>query len=291
MTSFRPQEYYHPCKVTEAAEILAKYGEKARIIAGGTDLIATGPPGIECLVDIAGLGLDYIRKEKDGVKIGAGTPLHLIESSPLLTTEPYCIIAEAAGMIATPTVRNMATIGGNLCNASPAADLPPALMVLDAMAIITGTTGTRAMPLVYFFKDVNTTILSNGELLVEIHIPPMPTHSSATFHKLRHHQSSVDIAIVNAAARVDRADIHCREARIAMGAVAATPIRASKAEGMLKGQYLDGELIQKIADSASEEAQPIDDIRASADYRKKMAALLVRRALEDSARRCELWQS
>jgi CO/xanthine dehydrogenase FAD-binding subunit len=288
MSSFRPREYYRPGTIAEAAEILEQHGERARIIAGGTDLIAARPPDIECLVDVAGLGLDYIRKEKDGVKIGAATPLHTLESSPVLSAEPYSIVAEAAGMIATPTVRNVATIGGNLCNASPAADLPPALLVLDATVVIVGTSGTRALPLVYFFKDVNRTVLNSGELLVEIHIPPMPVDSAATFHKLRHHQSSVDIAIVNAAARVDRADVHCRGSRIAIGAVAATPIRASKAEGLLKGQLLDEKLITKTAETACEEAKPIDDIRASAGYRKRMAAVMVRRALEDSARRCGL---
>jgi carbon-monoxide dehydrogenase medium subunit len=119
----------------------------------------------------------------------------------------------------------------------------------------------------------------------------MPVHSAATFHKLRHNQSSVDIAIVNAAARVDRADVHCQNARIALGAVATTPIRASKAEAMLKGQSINAELIDKVVQSASEDTKPIDDIRASATYRKKMAAVMARRALEDSARRCGLWQS
>ena len=291
MSSFRPGEYHRPGSLAEASAILARFGDRARIIAGGTDLVATKPPGIDCLVDIAGLDLDYISKDKDGIKIGAGTRLHEIETSPLLSSEPYKVVADAAGMVATPTVRNMATIGGNLCNASPAADLPPALLVLDAAAMIAGPNGTRTLPLVYFFKDVNKTALDSGELLVEIHIPPMPTYSAAAFQKLRHHQSSVDVAIVNAAVRLDRADVHCRDARIALGAVASTPIRAPKAEVPFKGQQVDAELIRKSAETASEQAKPIDDIRASAGYRKKMVAVLVKRALEDCAMKCELWQS
>ena len=290
MPLFRPREYYRPKDLREATWLLSSFGRKAKVIAGGTDLLVDKPSEVECLVDISNLNLGYIGKDGDGINIGAAATLDLIESSPILSSEPYRVVSEAVSMMATPTVRNMATIGGNICNASPAADLPLALMALDSTVKIVGLSGSKILSIGDFFKDVNKTILGEDELLVEVHIPLSPKNSGAAFLKLRHHQTSIDLAIVNVATKLTCSDNFCEDARIALGAVAKTPIYAKKAERLLIGRRLDIELIQRAAEAASGVSKPIDDVRASAGYRRRMVAVLVKRALEVSARRCGIWQ-
>jgi CO/xanthine dehydrogenase FAD-binding subunit len=286
---FRPKEYYRPRDIGEAVGILSRFGHKARVIAGGTDLLVEKPPGIECLVDLSALGLDYIKKERDFLCIGANTAINTVRNSPLLFPEPYRVLSEAAGSLATPTVRNMATAGGNLCNASPAADLALPLMVLDATLEAVGLKGKREIPIKDFFRGVNMTAL-DGELLTEIRLPPSSANAVASFIKLRHHQTAIDIAVVNAAALLVCESGVCRQARVAMGCVATTPMRASNAEAVLGGQELHEAIIQKAAEVAAEESRPIDDHRASAAYRKKMVSVVVQRALQGSWRRSGLWQ-
>lgn len=290
MPLFRPREYYRPKDLREVTWLLSSFGRKARVIAGGTDLLVKKPPEVECLVDISNLNLDYIRKDENGINIGAAATLDLIESSPILFSEPYTVVSEAVSMIATPTIRNMATIGGNICNASPAADLPLALMVLDSTVKIVGLNGSKIVSIGDFFKDVSKTILGEDELLVEIHIPLSSKNSGAAFLKLRHHQTSIDLAIVNVATKLTCSDKVCEDARIALGAVAKTPIYAKEAGKLLIGKRVDTELIKRAAEAASEESKPIDDIRASAGYRRRMVAVLVKRALEVSGRKCGTWQ-
>ena len=288
---FRPREFHRPKDLDEAIGLLARFGRRAKVIAGGTELLVHKPMGVDCLIDIAGLNLSYIKKGTKGIHIGASTILDIIESSPIITSEPYRVLSEAVSMLATPTIRNMATIGGNICSASPAGDLPPVLMVLDATVNIAGSKGSRVLAIGEFFRDVKKTVLGEDELLVEIHIPQSAQSSGAGFQKLRHHQTSIDIAIVNAATRLTCSGNRCEHARIAIGAVANTPIYSRKAEKLLIGKKIDKELIQGAAEAAAEESKPIDDIRATAWYRKRMVAVLVRRALEDSARRCGAWQN
>ncbi len=290
MPLFRPSEYYRPDDLRETTRLLSRFGRKAKVIAGGTDLLVDKPPEVECLVDISNLDLGYIRADKDRINIGAAATPDSIESSPIFSSEPYRVLSEAVGMMATPTIRNMGTIGGNICNASPAADLPLALMVLDSTVKIVGLSGSKTLPIGDFFKDVNKTVLGEDELLVEFNIPLSPKKSGAAFLKLRHHQTSVDLAIVNVAIKLTCSDSVCEDARIALGAVAKTPIYAREAEKLLVGRRLDLELIQKAAEAASEESKPIDDIRASAGYRRRMVVVLVRRALEVGAERCRAWQ-
>jgi carbon-monoxide dehydrogenase medium subunit len=284
---FRPREYHRPNNLQEATWLLSSFGKRAKLIAGGTDLLVNKPPEVECLIDVASLDLNYIRKDGDGIRIGAATTLDLIERSPMFSAGPYVVLSEAASNMATPTVRNMATIGGNICNASPAADLPLALMVLDSTVKIYGLGGSRVLPIGAFFEDVNKTALAEDELLVEIHIPMSPGGTGASFLKLRHHQTAIDLAVVNVATRLTCSDDFCEDARIALGAVAKRPIYAEKAKRLLTGKRLDGKLIQEAAEIASKEAKPIDDVRGSARYRRRMIAVLVKRALELSITRCE----
>lgn len=283
---FRPKEYHRPNDLMEAAGILSRFGKKARLIAGGTDLLVNKPPWVECLIDVENLDLNYIREDGDGIDIGSATTVDRIEGSAILSSGPYAVLREAAGHMATPAVRNMATIGGNICNASPAADLPLALMVLDSTVRVTGLDGSRTLPVGDFFEDVNKTSLNEDEMLVEIHVPSSSGTTSASFMKLRHHQTAVDIAIVNVAVRLTCSDNFCEDVRIALGAVAKKPIYAKKAEKLLTDRRLDRELIEKAGEAAAEESRPIDDIRASAGYRKRMVSMLVKRALEVCVRRC-----
>ena len=289
MTRFRPREFFSPKSLQEAIDLLDKYGKGARVIAGGTDLLVNGPPETECLIDISRLGLAYLQKEGGGLHIGAATTLKTLEVSPLFSNGPYEVLGEAVKVLATPTIRNRATIGGNLSNASPAADLPPALMVLDAVLEVTGRGGDRVLKVGDFFSGVKKTNLREGELLKAIHLPAPPERSGAAFWKLRHHPCSIDIAIVNAAAGLSFEGGICKKARIALGAVAPTPVFAEKAQEMLDGEKIDEQKIREAAQAASEEARPIDDIRASAQYRKKMVAVVVQRALTESARRSGIW--
>jgi len=283
---FRPREYHRPSNLQEATWLLSSFGKKARLIAGGTDLLVTKPPEVECLIDVASLDLNYIRKDEDGIHIGAATTLDLIERSPMFSAGPYVVLSEAASNMATPTVRNMATIGGNICNASPAADLSLALMVLGSAVKIYGLGGIRILPVGEFFEDVNKTTLNEDELLVEVHIPLSSRGTGASFLKLRRHQTAIDLAVVNVAAKLTCSGNFCEDARIALGAVAKRPVYAEKAERLLTGKGLDGKLIQEAAEVASKEAKPIDDVRGSAQYRRRMLAVMVKRALELSVTRC-----
>jgi carbon-monoxide dehydrogenase medium subunit len=289
MTSFRPSEFFSPKSLEEAIDLLVKYGKGARIIAGGTDLLVQRPPETESLIDISCLGLAYLHSDEGGLHIGAATTLRTLEVSPLFSGGPYQVLGEAVRALATPTIRNRATIGGNLSNASPAADLPPALMVLDAVVEVAGRSEGRILKMEDFFSGVKKTSLREGELLKAIHLPAPPERWGAAFWKLRHHPYSIDIAIVNAAAGLSFEKAICKKARIALGAVAPTPVFAGKAQEMLEGGKIDQQRIREAARAASEEARPIDDIRASAQYRKKMVAVAVQRALTESARRSGIW--
>jgi carbon-monoxide dehydrogenase medium subunit len=180
----------------------------------------------------------------------------------------------------------MATIGGNVCNGSPAADLSLALMALDASVKLVGTRGSRTLTLNDFHVGVNRTALKEDEILVEVQIPWSDGASGASFLKLRRHQTSVDIAVVNVSTRLACVNGWCVDARIALGSVAEKQILAQNAQDVLFNQIMAPGLIQKAAELAAEEARPISDVRASANYRRRMVAVLVRRSLEISAGRC-----
>jgi carbon-monoxide dehydrogenase medium subunit len=281
---FAPSAYYRPGSLGEAVKLLSKHRSKARLIAGGTDLLVTKPSEVESLIDVGGLNLSYLREQEGVIRIGAGTAVDLVEHSPLLTEWPYQMLQEAAKSMATPTIRNMATLGGNVCNGSPAADLSLALMALDASVKLVGPRGERTLPLKDFLVGVNRTALKEDELLAEVVIPR--STGGASFLKLRRHQTAVDVAVVNVATRLNLVEGRCIDARIALGSVSETQIVAYHAQNTLLNQRMDAGAIERAAEQAAEEAKPITDIRASANYRKRMVRVLVRRSLEISAGRC-----
>ncbi|MFQ6053236.1 MAG: FAD binding domain-containing protein, partial [Candidatus Bathyarchaeia archaeon] len=181
-------------------------------------------------------------------------------------------------------IRNMGTIGGNLCNASPAADTAPPLLALDAEAEIDSLGGTRIIPLSGLFAGPKVNSLERGELLREVRFPVPPAGSGSAFHKLGRRRGHT-LSIVNASAYLEVEDDVCVEARLAVGAAASTPLRMPGAEEMLKGRRLTAETMERAASACRHLVRPVDDIRASSDYRREMARVLVRRALTDALRR------
>ena len=287
---FKIEEYHRPHDLTEAVDLLIKFKRDARVIAGGTDILPQRPGAkkIEAschLVDISGLNLGYIKKENNHIRIGAAATVNCIGKSLFFLTGSYGAMTDAAEAHSTSTIRNRATIGGNLCAASPCGDLALPLLVLDAILVVTGANGKKEMPIESFFKGANYTAMNPEEMLHEILIPWDSDKSGTSFLKLRRHQTAVDMAIVNVATSVSCENGHCQTARIALGSVGPIPFRAKKAESLLTGSELTEDVIQQAAATAAEEARPIDDVRSTSAYRKQMVSVLVRRSLETSLRR------
>ena len=289
--SFQIEEYHRPRVAAQAVEILSRYGSKARVIAGGTDILPLRPgvnqiDTLHHLVDVSNLGLNYIENDDDYIRIGAATNINTIGAYPLFLSGPYRALSEAARSHSTATIRNQATVGGNLCNASPCGDLALPLLVMEAVLVVAGSNGQREIPIESFFIGANYTALNSDEILLEIRIPPCSQKAATAFFKLRRQQAAIDMAVVNVATFILVNKDRCKKARIALGAVAPVSLRAKKAESILSGAELNRQIIQKAAATAAEAARPISDVRATAAYRKKMVRVMVQRSLESSLRRC-----
>jgi CO/xanthine dehydrogenase FAD-binding subunit len=288
---FQIEEYHRPQNLAQAVDILSRSGNGVRLIAGGTDILPLRPgvkkiDPVNDLVDISKLGLDYLKEDGDRISIGATTTINTIEASPLFLSRPYRALSDAAGAHSTSTIRNRATVGGNLCTASPCGDFALPLLVLEATLVAAGPEGQRHISLESFFKGANYTDLNKKEVLQEIRIPLLSDKTGTSFLKLRRHQTAIDMAVVNVATSLTCKNNRCEAAGIALGSVAPIPFRAKKAEAVLAGADLSKDLIQKAAATAAAEAAPIDDVRATSAYRRKMVAILVRRSIEISMRRC-----
>ena len=277
-------DYIKPKSIDEALDLLAKGGNgKCRVYAGGTDLIPKLKERVlntpETLVDLKGIpDLDYIDyDEQGGLRIGALATVRTVATS-LIVKERYPILSQAAGSIASIQVQNRGTIVGNICNAVPSADSAPALLCLGARLLCVGKKGERRIEVEEFFKGPGETILDSDELLKEIHLPPVAENSRGVYIKLSP-RSKMDLAVVGVAAVAGTEEGLVKDVKIGLGAVAPTPMRARGAEGILEGERVNDEVIKKAAQKASEESKPIDDHRASAEYRKMMVEVLVERAL------------
>jgi len=271
--------------IEEACSLLAKYKGKARVIAGGTDLLVSmkrreiSPQYIINIKTIPNLdGINYSQKE--GVVIGALATLAEIESSPLIQ-ERFPILSSAAHQTGSPHIRNVGTIGGNLCNAAPSADMAPPLIGLGAKAKIKGLKGERVVTVEQFFLGPGESTLQVGEILTQILVPNPPPYTRGVYLKLPA-RTAIDIAVVGVAVVVtlDSQGINIVDAKVVLGAVAPTPIRARQAEDIIKGRMLNDELIAKAAQAAADEAKPISDVRGSASYRKEIVKVLTHRALK-----------
>jgi CO/xanthine dehydrogenase FAD-binding subunit len=274
--------FYMPGTLREALALLHKAGKRGAIVAGATDIVTRADRSPRFFVDVTHLGLDYVRKNGRGCTIGAATTMMGLEKSPIISRLAGGILAEAAATCGSIQNRNMATVGGNLANASPAADTAPVLLAFDAQLVVASTRRKRKIPLVEFYIGPHRTVL-NGELIEEIVIPPLPPGRSGwSFQKLG--RTETDISLVNAAAGL-QADSRgrIRWARIALGAVGPMPLRARAAEELLAGNAVSEDLLSRAGEAVAKEVSPIGDGRASAEYRREMSGVVVRRALRACA--------
>ena len=267
--------YYEPASIDEALDILRRGNGKP--FAGGTDVFinlrrrTVTYKGLVNLKRLPGIA-DWSTKPGEGLHIGAATPFRDLESSPSVT-QRYSALAESIRVIGSVQLRNMATIGGNLCNASPAADSAPALIVSKATVTFTGNgEGTRSCLVEQFFSGPGRSILDPDELLLSLEIPEPESDSGDCFQRFTPRGA------------LDRSSGRVQEA-IALGAVAPTPVRAGKAEDALVGHEPTPDLMAQAAKIAREECNPISDIRGSASYRQALIEVLVRRTLEQAVER------
>ncbi|MBS4024058.1 MAG: xanthine dehydrogenase family protein subunit M [Clostridia bacterium] len=274
-------DYYAPESVQEASGLLAQYGPKAKFLAGGTDVLHMMKEGLiapEVLVstkNLARLKEIYYETGK-GVVIGALATHNNLVNSPVLQ-ESYLSICETAHHMANNQVRNTGTIGGNIVNAVPSADLPPILIALGARVTLVSASGQRTLNLEDFFTGPRKTVIKEDEILTQIIIPDN-SFTGSTYHKFGLRRSGA-LAVVGVAVAVTMEGDVCREARIALGAVAPTPVRAVKAEEMLKDQVITDQLLEEVGRCATSESKPISDIRGSAEYRLDMVRVFTKRML------------
>ncbi len=278
-------EYLSPSTLDEACNMLEKYGEKAKLKAGGTDLLIRMSNKVltpEYIIGIKNIkGLDYIEfDDKNGLKIGALATLAQVASHPTII-EKYPAVAYAASVTATNQVRNMGTVVGNLCNAAPSADNAPALLALKAKAVLYGPKGERTVPLCEFFKGPGMTSMNSNEIFKEV-VVPVPEKNSATVYKKISPRSKVDIAIFNVGVSVVVENNVFKDANIFLGAVAPIPLRAEKTEIFLKGKEANEENIYEAGKIASSEASPITDVRSTKEYRKIAVEILTRRTIAEA---------
>ncbi|MHB1343509.1 MAG: FAD binding domain-containing protein [Thermoleophilia bacterium] len=276
-------EYLAPRTLDEACRLLSDYGPEAKILAGGTDILVKMKGGL--LAPKAVISLKYlddlrgIRYVPDrGVVIGARATPNEIMDSPVLH-ERYLSVSEAAHTMAAHQIRNRGTIGGNIVNAIPSADLPPILIALGATITLVGLGGERSMLLEDFFTGVCETVCTVGEIVTEVVIPDQPTTGS-TYHKFALRRAGA-LAVVGVAAAVTMDDGVVRDPRIVLGAVATTPVRAPEAEELLEGRVPTDAILEDVGViAASGCCWPINDIRGSEEYRRDLVRVFTRRALK-----------
>jgi len=276
-------EYLKPTSLGEALSVLDELKEKkTQVLAGGTDLIPWlrgRVKDVDYLIDLADTGLDHILFDDDQgqARIGAMVTFTALCEHPEVRRR-LPSVAEAALQVGAVQTRNQATIGGNLCSAVPSLDGAPSLLVLGATLRLQTQGSERLIPIEQFFLGPRRTVLQPGEVLTEI-VVPLREDFTASFLRMGR-RKALTLSIVNVAAGLAMDGQQVSQARIALGAVAPTPIRAYKAEKLLQGRKMAPELFAEAAAVAATEISPISDLRASADYRRKISVVLVRRALE-----------
>jgi aerobic carbon-monoxide dehydrogenase medium subunit len=280
-------EYLEPQSIQQALEWLNAHRGRARILAGGTDLYLRLRKGVflpDYVIDLKRVpGLDYITPNRGGgAQIGPAALQDDVARSSLMQ-QLYPALAEAASWVGSIQTRNRATVVGNVCNASPAADTAPALLSYGAQVKIASAQGERTIPLEEFFVGPGKTALRDNELVAEIILPAPQPHTGAAF--FRRTRTAMDIAVVCGAAMLQFTNGTCQNARIALGAVGPIPLRAARAEAVLRGQKLTDQVVEEASRIASEEARPIDDVRSTAEYRREMVRVLTRRGLRQAMER------
>ena len=278
-------EYMVPKTIGEACNLLLELGKGAKVFAGATDII---PPmrdkafTVDYLIDLKHIpGMKYIEyDETEGLKIGALTTLREIETSPLVK-EKNPAVAHAAKVVASTQIRAKGTMAGNLCNASPSADTPPILLAQNAKVLVQGPNKDRYIMMDDFFVGFKKTALEPGEIVTGFVIPPLKEGESAAYikHAVR---KAMDLAIIGVAVKLTMDGDVCKDASIALGAVAPTTMRARNAEKALIGKKLTDDVIVEASLAARDECSPISDIRASAEYRRDMIRVFTKRAIKQA---------
>jgi carbon-monoxide dehydrogenase medium subunit len=283
-------EHHAPASLSEALGLLSKYGEKAEVYAGGTDLLVAmkkREKTPEHLIDLKkiremkGIHLD----DKKGIRIGALTTLRDLERSTLVH-EKFTPLWDAVTMMASPQIRSLGTLGGNLCGAVPSADTVPPLIVLGASVKMVGPNGEREILLENFFRGPKESVLQKNELMKEVFVPQPRDFTSGKYIKLMRREA-MDLALVGVAACLTM-ESHgkiCKDARIALGAVAPTPIRVPQAEETLINREITEARAAEAGKAASVVCRPISDIRSSLAYRCSMVEVLTKRAILEAYRR------
>jgi carbon-monoxide dehydrogenase medium subunit len=283
--------YHRPAHLEEALRLLADLAG-ARVLAGGTDLliqIKTGevkPEAVVQVLDLPELGVFTTGSSPEGLTIGAAVPLYRLEEEPLLASR-YTALHEAVRALASVQIRTMATLGGNLCNASPSADTAGPLIVLGAEAQIAGLKqgqiSMRRVEMSKFFTGPGATVLKPGELLAALRVPEPPSDSGSAFLKLG--RVTLDMAKVSASAYLERSGNKVRAVRLAIGGAAPRPVRALAVEKALSGAAFSLAAVNKAVAQVQESISPIDDVRSTAEYRKLMAPVILRDAILTAWRR------
>jgi carbon-monoxide dehydrogenase medium subunit len=305
-------DYFKPKTLDEALTLLAQYGEKAKLIAGGTDVIVmikqkTMAPDV--LVSLQGIpGLNQIQYN-GSLSIGPMVTHRAIEKSEVIKKN-FSALADAVDSLGSVQIRNVATIGGNICTAAPSADTATPLLVLGAQVKVKSAKGERTLPIEEFFKGPGETVLKTGEIVERLLIPELLPNTGSAYYKLQR-RLALDLPILGVSVllsldkdkvtcsdmlctaspistllhKMEEDEIICRDVRIALGVAAPTPMRALKAEALLRGKKLSDELLEEVAQLASQEAQPRDTLRGEAWYRKDMVRVLVKRMAMKSIER------
>jgi len=276
-------EYFRAKTVEEACSLISRQGEGGKFLAGGQSLITLLRQKLltpSYLVDIKGISdLEYIRfDDKKGLSMGGLTTHRAIERSPVIRKN-YPVLSDMEMSMTSVQTRNWGTIGGNLCCADPNGDAAPALIALNARIKLLSLRGERTIPLQGFFTDTFATVIDPDELLTEIHLPPPAGHTGAVHMRFSTTESGIKVVSVSALITLDSGKRICTDARIVMGAVAPVPLNAERAGNHLSGKSINESLIEEAARLAGEEADPASDVHASAEYRREMAKVMVRRAV------------
>jgi aerobic carbon-monoxide dehydrogenase medium subunit len=281
-------DYYAPTTVDEAIRLLERYGLEAKILSGGMSLIPLMKLRLaepRSLIDINRIsGLGYIKEEEGFLRIGALTREAELESSALLHSK-YPILVDTTSVIADPLVRNRATIGGNLAHGDPANDHPATMLTLEAKVVTRGPKGEREIPITNFFTSLFTTALDPNEILTEIRIPIPAPRSGGAYVKLERKVGDFATVAVAVQLTLRRESDVCERVGIGLTNVGPTPIKAKKAEEVLRGNKIDSEAIKRAAQLASEESQPRADLRGSEEYKRDLVRVLTTRALNRALER------
>jgi aerobic carbon-monoxide dehydrogenase medium subunit len=287
----REFKYLNPKTLSEALKLLEKHkDDEYKIVCGGQSILIMMRQGLvvpDYVIDIKGITeLSYIKGDaKKGLKIGALTTHRAIEKSAVIEKN-YPVLSQMEERVASIQTRNWGTLGGNIAHGDPAGDPAPVLIALNATVTIASEGKERTVPVEKFFRDYFDTDLKHGEMLTEFQIPPVPAGTGTAYTKFN--LIDTDMATTGAAVSLTvSADGNCKDARIALGAAAPTPMRARKAEASLVGKKVTEALLKDAGEMAAKEAEPISDIHASSDYRRELVRVLVRRMGKEALARAK----